>query len=149
MPHTGRIDESLRGEARLFMRARLHVEGSMKRLSEGQIEDAIAAMYDAISSAMQRYTYEGVRETMLEVHDGEALSDDFVLFRVLKRSNIIDDSVDATDFEYLSSILNEALEFQLDSLDLDRFLDLSRNLLTQMNIISTDERLIVTNPISQ
>jgi len=149
MPHTGRIDESLHGQEKLLMRARLHVEGSMQRFSEGETEDAIAAMYDAISSAMQRYTYPNVSQKSLTVYDGEALSDDTVLFRVLKRSNILDDSVDESDFDYLCSTLDEALEFQLKSFDIDRFLRLSENLLTQMGVIARNELPLQLGPINQ
>ena len=49
------IDESLEGEAALYMRAKLHVKGGLERFSDGMTADAIAAIYDAISSAMQRY----------------------------------------------------------------------------------------------
>ena len=136
MPHTGRIDESLQGQERLLMRARLHIEGSMNRFSRGEVEDAIAAMYDAISSAMQRFTYPEVAQKSLQIQDGEALSNDAVLFRVLKRSNILDDTVDESDFEYLTCVLDEALEFRIKSFDIDRFLQLSENLLTQMGVMS-------------
>lgn len=121
----------------------------MQRFSEGETEDAIAAMYDAISSAMQRYTYPNVSQKSLTVYDGEALSDDTVLFRVLKRSNILDDSVDESDFDYLCSTLDEALEFQLKSFDIDRFLRLSENLLTQMGVIARNELPLQLGPINQ
>ena len=139
MPHTGRIDESLQGQEKLLMRARLHVEGSMKRFSEGEIEDAIAVMYDAISSAMQRYTYPEVSQKPLLVYNGETLANDAVLFKVLKRSNILDDTVDESDFDYLDSTLDQALEFHLISFDIDRFLQLSENLLTQMGVLTPNE----------
>lgn len=135
MPHTGLIDETLRGEARLLMRARLHVKGSLERFENGMVEDAIAAMYDAISSAMQRYTFPQVAHKQLEVFEGEDLTDDTILFEVLKRSGIIDGTVEDDDFKYITKVLDDAIEFKLDVFDSSKFIQLSKNLLVQMGVI--------------
>ena len=99
-------------------------------------------MYDAISSAMQRYTYPDVPKKPLIVKDGEDLSDDSILFKVLKRSNILNKSVDMAEFEYLSKTLDEALDFQLENFDRIKFLELCRDLLNQMGVISESDQLM-------
>ncbi|TFG31091.1 hypothetical protein EU527_13325 [Candidatus Thorarchaeota archaeon] len=149
MPHTGVIDETLDGGRELLMRARLHVEGSLRRFSKRMNEDAIAAMYDAISSAMQRYTYPDVVDITLDVSDGEILSDDATLFKILKRSGVIDDSIDTSDFAYISQILDAALENRLESFDKTRFLKLSSNVLFQLRVLTSDEMQKLVEAISQ
>lgn len=105
MPHTGVIDESLQGQEELLMRARLHARGSISRFSEGRREDAIAAMYDALSSAMQRYAIQGTTDQTLNIYEGEDLSTDEILFKVLLRSGIFDVTTSEEDFDIIVRFL--------------------------------------------
>jgi hypothetical protein len=135
LPHTGLIDESLEGEEALLMRARLHVKGGWKRFSDGETRDAIAAMYDAISSAMQRFLFRNVSENVLALENGEDPSVDFTLFKILKRSGIFDESVSLDDFRYIDQTLNDALEGHLDTFDETRFIEEANILLIQLGVI--------------
>ena len=92
MPHTGIIDETLNGEQELLMRARLHVKGGLDRFSQSMTADAIAAFYDAISSAMQRYII--VRETPTNDAD---ISKDSELFKLLLKSGVFNKSTTLED----------------------------------------------------
>lgn len=139
MPHTGVIDESLQGQDELLMRARIHARGSINRFSEGMREDAIAAMYDALSSAMQRYTIQGTTDQTLIVYDGEDLSSDETLFRVLLRSGVFDETASVEDFDIIAQILDEALENRLESFDETSFLDIACSLLNQLDVFPFDE----------
>ncbi len=139
MPHTGVIDESLQGQEELLMRARLHARGSISRFSEGRREDAIAAMYDALSSAMQRYAIQGTTDQTLNIYEGEDLSSDEILFRVLLRSGIFDVTTSEEDFDIIVQILDDALENKLESFDETSFLDLSCSLLHQLDVFPFDE----------
>jgi len=135
LPHTGFIDESLDRDEALLMRARLHVRGSWNRFSEGMRKDAIAAMYDAISSAMQRFLFRNVSEKVLTLEKGENPSDDLTLFKSLERSGIFDESVSLDDFEYIAHTLDNALEDRLDSFDETRFVETSHILLVQLGVL--------------
>ncbi|MFW9957404.1 MAG: hypothetical protein ACFFCT_04975 [Candidatus Odinarchaeota archaeon] len=135
LPHTGFIDESLDKDEALLMRARLHVKGSWNRFSEGMRKDAIAAMYDAISSAMQRFLFRNVSEKVLALEKGENPSDDLTLFKSLERSGIFDESVSLDDFEYIAHTLDNALEDRLDSFDETRFVETSHILLVQLGVL--------------
>ena len=105
MPHTGVIDETLVGEQELLMRARLHVEGGFARFSDGMTADAIAAMYDAISSAMQRLVLlDGVEYNLIRSEDDD-VSNDEILFRVLLRSGIFDAVTTQEDFDFIEQTL--------------------------------------------
>jgi hypothetical protein len=102
-------------------------------------EDAIAAMYDALSSAMQRYAIQGTTDQTLDIYEGEDLSSDETLFRVLLRSGIFDVTTSEEDFDIIVQILDDALENKLESFDETSFLDLSCSLLHQLDVFPFDE----------
>jgi len=134
MPHTGVIDETLVGEQELLMRARLHVEGGLTRFSDGMTADAIAAMYDAISSAMQRFVLlDGVEYDLIRSEEDDA-SDDEILFRVLLRSGVFDDVTTQEDFDFIEQTLNDAFEDHLETFDETSFLEISMSILNQLGI---------------
>ena len=137
MPHTGNIDETLVGEQELLMRAKLHVKGGLNRFSQGMTADAIAAFYDAISSAMQRYVIlDGVNHKLIR-HDDD-VSNDGLLFKVLLRSGIFDDGTTQEDFEFIEQTLEDAFEDQLETFDETSFLEKTISLLNQLGVISDD-----------
>jgi hypothetical protein len=139
MPHAGLIDESLgKGEA-LLMRARLHVRGSHVRFSEGRRRDGVAAMYDAVSSAMQMFTQpELMADNSLPMEDVD-LSDDLMLFQILKQSGIFDESVSLADFTYLSQCLDDALENRMTEFDETKFVETAHILLLQLRVLPFNE----------
>ena len=135
MPHSGLIDESLEREEALLMRARLHVKGGWNRFSEGMREDAIAAIYDALSSAMQRFLFRNVSGKILTLEYDEDPSDDFTLFKILKRSGVFNTSVSLDDFMYIDQTLDDALENRLDTFDESRFIETANILLIQLGVL--------------
>ena len=137
IPHTGVIDEALYGEQELLMRARLHVRGGLDRFSQGMTADAIAAIYDSISSAMQRFVIlDGVDYHLIRNDDD--VSDDETLFRVLLRSDIFDDATTQEDYDFIEQTLEDAFEDQLETFDETSFLEITISLLNQLGIVSDD-----------
>ena len=135
MPHTGVIDDSLKGEQELLARAHLHLKGGLDRLENKLEEDAVAALYDAISSAMQRFTYPGVSNQTLIIKEGEDISEDMTLFNVLRRTGIIDNSVSEDDFTYIETVLDDALEYRLSNFNRGKFIETTNRLLMQLHVI--------------
>jgi len=117
------------------MRARLHVKGGWNRFSEGMREDAIAAIYDALSSAMQRFLFRNVSGKILTLEYDEDPSDDFTLFKILKRSGVFDTSVSLDDFMYIDQTLDDGLENRLDTFDESRFIETANILLIQLGVL--------------
>ncbi len=136
MPHTGIIDESLEGEKELYMRAKLHVKGGLERFSDGMTVDAIAAIYDAISSAMQRYLILEDVGCNIQIEAGDDISRDHVLFDVLLRSGCFDKNTTSKDFDFIKKALDDAIDNRLDSFDETDFLDVSLYILKQLGIES-------------
>jgi len=138
MPHFGVVDESLEEEEALLMRARLHVRGGWIRFSEGRPEDAIAAIYDALSSSMQIFSKSNATDRGLNIAEGEDPSDDLALFKILKRSGVFDGSVSLEDFTYIAQSLDAALENRLAGFDETRFVETTNRLLIQLGVLPFD-----------
>jgi len=134
VPHTGIIDESLEGEEMLYSRAKLHVKGGLERFSDGMTADAIAAIYDAISSAMQRYLLLEDVNCDIKKRVDEDISDDQILFEILLRSGCFDMTTTSGDFEFIKQTLDDAIGDRLDSFDETSFLDVSLDILRQLGI---------------
>ncbi|MBE0526361.1 MAG: hypothetical protein IH631_05425 [Candidatus Thorarchaeota archaeon] len=138
MPHTGIIDESLEGEQKLLMRARLHLKGGQDRFSQGMKADAIAALYDAVSSAMQRFVIlDGINHHLIR-NDNDDVSDDATLFKVLLKSGIFDDATTQEDFDFIEQTLDDAFDNQLETFDETSFLEITIGLLNQLGVVSED-----------
>ncbi len=99
--------------------------------------DAIAAIYDSISSAMQRFVIlDGVDYHLIRNDDD--VSDDETLFRVLLRSDIFDDATTQEDYDFIEQTLEDAFEDQLETFDETSFLEITISLLNQLGIVSDD-----------
>ena len=147
MPHTGVIDETLDGEQELLARARLHLKGGLDRFSRGETADAIAAFYDAISSAMQRFVVvDGVDHHLIRNDDD--VSDDKILFKMLLKSGIFDDSTTQEDFDFIEQTLDDVFKDNLESFDETSFLEITISLLNQLGVIAEDMNSI-TKTISE
>jgi hypothetical protein len=97
--------------------------------------DGVAAIYDAVASAMQRFLFQSTPEQALILENDEDPSDDLTLFKILKRSRIFDDSVTLEDFMYLYRMLDDALENRLKSFDETRFIETANILLIQLGVL--------------
>ncbi|MGY5876649.1 MAG: hypothetical protein RTU30_12955 [Candidatus Thorarchaeota archaeon] len=135
MPHFGLIKPGLSTDEDALYRAKLHVRGGRIRLSQGSVPDAVAAFYDALSSAMQHYVSSPKHVRVLDIRRGENLDNDRTLFTILKRSWIIDDSVSGSDFEFIYKAMDDAIEGKLIDLDSDHFVSVLENILTQLEVL--------------
>ncbi|MGY5872065.1 MAG: hypothetical protein RTV72_07480 [Candidatus Thorarchaeota archaeon] len=149
MPHTGVIDETLEGEEALLMRAKLHFQEGLNRFSKGMTADAIAAMYDALSSAMQRIAILNKGNRHLFINEKDDLLIDSSLFKILLQSKIFDESTTEEDFDFIERTLNDAFEDQLESFEETTFLEITIGLLKQLDVVSEEIVQIHTDVTSQ
>ena len=141
MPHFGLMDSKKmkRDQAALY-RAKLHIRGGKRQISQGKIAAGIIALHDALISALYSYFMSPPLEEALNQEDYNIYNnDDRILFLILKRSGIVDDTFDEDDFSYLSSMLDQALEGQLKSFDQDCYLEKYDNLLEQLGVLPFPE----------
>lgn len=102
MPHFDFIGKmKLKPEEEFLLRARFHIRSGKRRLRQQKITDGIVTLYDALASAMQWYIASPERRTMLLIEENENLNDDHTLFNVLRRSGVIDDTFNYSEFEHL------------------------------------------------
>jgi hypothetical protein len=139
MPHFGLIDDSLQQADASLLRSRLHVRGGRIRLSEGRKEDGVAALYDAIVYAMFRFFDSSELRAKLQIGDDEDLNDDRTLFIILKRSGVIDSSVEVEDFDYLYQKMDDAIEDHLTDFDEHQFMFRFNRIMTALDAIPFDE----------
>jgi hypothetical protein len=131
MPHFGLIDESLDPAEAALLRARLHVRGANIRLERGQIADAVAAFYDAFSTAMELHLITGPDEL-------RQITDDRSAFMMLRSVGVIDSSTPIEEFDILEDALERAIEGNPQEIDITEFLNIIEPLLERLGIIPFD-----------
>ncbi|MFX0185730.1 MAG: hypothetical protein ACFE95_21815 [Candidatus Hodarchaeota archaeon] len=142
MPHFGLMnpDEMKPAEAAI-MRAKLHVRGGMRRISQGKIEAGIAALHDAIISAMQHSFFSNQLKESIKLTDNDFdITDEKDLFNILKKSKIIDNTFREQDFSYLLTIIEKALDHQLNDFNHVVYFNKYNNLMNQLGIIPYNDQ---------
>ncbi|MHA2294016.1 MAG: hypothetical protein ACXACK_17795 [Candidatus Hodarchaeales archaeon] len=134
-------------QAALF-RAKLHVRGGKRRISQGKIAAGISALHDAIISAMYSIFFSlQFKESTNHEDYNIYTKDDLILFLILKRSRIIEETFREEDFVYLLSISDQALDGQIAEFDLDYYLEKYDNLMKQLGVLPFPENeLLPENP---
>jgi hypothetical protein len=142
MPHFGLMNpDEMKPADAAIMRAKLHVRGGMRRISQGKIEAGIAALHDAIISAMQHIFFTNQVKESLDITNYDFdITDEIVLFNILKKSGLIDEAFGEEDFTYLSIIIEKALDHQLNDFNQKTYLEKYNNLMKQLGIIPYDEQ---------
>lgn len=146
MPHFGLIDESLQQSDASLLRARLHARGGRIRLSEGRTEDGVAALYDAVVHAMLRFFDSEDLKRNLQIDDKDDLDDDRTLFIILKKSRLIDASVDIDDFDYLYQMMDYAIEDKLTDFNEVLFMLRFNKIMTILGAIPFDDSDLPEGP---
>ena len=110
MPHAGLIPSNISEEEELLLRAKLHVRAGRIRQQRGEYADAVAAFYDALSSALLRlFVSDELREGYgLPTPNGEI--DEIEHLRILVEHNIIDTDFGISEMDELKSMLGRAFE---------------------------------------
>ena len=111
MPHFGLMNEEVLGPvAGPLMRAKLHIRGGRRRLREGKISAGIVTFYDALVFAMKWYIAQADKRKLLCITEKDDLTDDRTMFEVLRRSGVIDGTL---DFEAFDKVVEQALEEEM------------------------------------
>jgi len=119
-----------------LLRARLHIRGGKRRLRQGKWSAGIAALYDALSAAMEWYAAAPERRLRLVVRPGDDLNRDRDLYRVLVRSGVLDGSFDFYAFDRLT---DRALREELDVLDAGPVVTGLESVMLKLGVMPFDE----------
>ena len=138
MPHFGLMDENSLGPIEgPLMRARLHIRGARRRLRQGKVCAGIVTLYDALLKAMEWFVADPARVRRLDLRPDEDLRNDKTLFRVLRRSRILDASLDYEAFDSLVEMAaHENLPPGYDWTSLLRDIE---SIMTQLGVMPFDE----------
>ena len=119
-----------------LLRARLHIRGGKRRLRQGKWSAGIAALYDALSAAMEWYAAVPERRRNLVVRPGDDLNSDRDLYCILVRSGVLDGSFDFYAFDRLT---DRALGEDIDVLDPVPVVTGLESVMTLLGVLPFDE----------
>jgi hypothetical protein len=136
MPHFGLMDATKMTEVdATLLRARLHLRGARRRFEIGKYVAGIAALYDALSYAMQWYIILPEHREQLDV-EGADLTHDKDLFAVLSHGGVLDDSFDFDSFEQLTM---QAMDDSSIRFDAPNVLAQAEQVMTLLGVLPFDE----------
>lgn len=136
MPHFGLMDAAALGPERAALqRARLHLRGGKRRLSQGKISAGITTLSDALSFAMEWFCASAERRSGVRASAKELL-DDRALYAALVRSAVLSGRF---DFERFDRIVDRALESDIPAADAAGSLEGVESVLTELGVLPFDE----------
>ncbi len=124
MPHFGLMDsEEMKPDEAALLRARPHIRGDKRRISEGKLAAGITALHDAIIHGMQWFLLSAHSELINSDVDADYdLTDDDTLLQLIHRTPIFANTPYKEEFHYLSEILDQALYETLNGFDPNRYM---------------------------
>ncbi|TAN38772.1 MAG: hypothetical protein EPN25_13095 [Nitrospirae bacterium] len=137
MPHFGLMNEDELGpEQAALMRARLHIRGGKRRLSQGKISAGILTLYDALLFGMEWFVLSDDRRETLMVHEQDNLRNDRDTYAVLVRSGVLDGRFDYAAFD---SLVEYASNNEMPDYDYPPLVGSIDSVMTQLGIMPFDE----------
>ncbi len=128
-------------EEAALMRAKLHIRGGKRRLSQGKISAGIVTLYDALTYAMQWYLASPERRRNLAIKEGEHIKDDRSAADILKRSGVLDEGFDYGAIDtFVERVLDE--EREMPGYDYTEFLEKVESAMTRLGVMPFDESLL-------
>jgi hypothetical protein len=118
------------------MRARLHMRGGKRRLSEGKIAAGIVTLYDALEAAMTSYVEDPQRRAYIDIRDDEDLKNERMLYAALVRSRVLDGDFDFDAFDRLAEV---ALNNEMPGYDYRQLLTDIESVMIQLGVMPFDE----------
>ncbi len=138
MPHAGLMDEKALGpEEGPLQRARLHVRGGRRRLSQGKVAAGIVTLYDAVCAAMEWYFASEARRSGLIIREDDDLRNDKTLYEILIRSGVLDG---AFDYRSFNELVEKVLYTDDAVCDYEEVLKGIESVMTQLGVMPFDER---------
>jgi hypothetical protein len=117
-----------------LLRARLHLRGARRRFELGKSAAGIAALYDALQSALRRYVLLPGHRKQFGITDRDW--DDRELLAILTRAGVLDGSFDWDAFERLTERAIDDSSFRFDA---PRVLAQVERVMTALGALPFDE----------
>jgi hypothetical protein len=140
MPHFGLMDETgMSREEAALTRAKLHIRSGRRRLREGKQAAGIAALFDALTSAIKWYVLSNRGGIAAHIGNDEDLEDDEKLLELLVHPGIVPPRFDLDRFR---SRLNSALEDRVSDAVAEELSAHMEEIMTGLGVLPFDENTL-------
>ena len=138
MPHFGLMStaDSFDTPEGALLRARLHIRGGRRRLSQGKISSGIVTLYDALIFALRWYLMAPEHREEFRINEAIDLTDEKAMIRALESSGVLDSSFDIGAFDKL---VDKAAYEELPGLDYVPVLGQFESLMRRLEVMPFDE----------
>lgn len=119
-----------------LQRARLHLRGGRRRLRQGRVSGGVAALYDALTSAMEWYCAAPGRCPQPPPGERGGYAEDRARYAALVRGGVLDG---AFDFEGFVLLTWRALDGELAAGDASGLLAGVESVLARLGVLPFDE----------
>ncbi|MHA1995388.1 MAG: hypothetical protein ACW97Z_12670 [Candidatus Hodarchaeales archaeon] len=127
--------EEMKPDEAALLRARLHIRGGKRRLSEGKYAAGVAALHDALIHGMQWYLLSTHPEVVYPNIDADYdITDDDTLLQLLQKTPTFSGNSYNEEFQYLSEILDQALSERMVDFDESRYLNIIHNFMMHLGV---------------
>ena len=136
MPHFGLMNsEEMKPDEAALLRARLHIRGGKRRLSEKKYAAGVAALHDALIHGIQWYLLSSHADLVYpNVEADYDITDDDTLLYLLQKTPSFTDPFYKEEFQYLSEILNQSLYKEMNGFDTTRYLNAIHTFMKQLGV---------------
>ena len=141
MPHAGLMStkESFDNAEGALLRARLHIRGARRRLSQGKISAGIVTLYDALIFALRFYFMTPEHSAILAAKGPLDLTEERDMLMVLREAGILGHTFDLDRFE---ALVEQAGRGEMPDYDFKPMLSSFESLMNALEVIPFDEALL-------
>lgn len=142
MPHFGLMDpDKMKEEDASLLRARLHIRGGKRRLSQGKYAAGVAALHDAIIAAMQWFILSSNDYNLRSLNENDIdPMDEEELMSIIQKSLTSVPSLTDESLAYLFSVLNKALEGKLTNFNASYYLEIVEDIMKDLGVTPFSNR---------
>jgi len=141
MPHAGLMStkESFDNAEGALLRARLHIRGGRRRLSQGKVAAGIVTLYDALIFALRYYFMFPEHRDKLNTEGTLDLTEERDMLMALRKAGVLDNTFDLEAFE---ALVDKASREEMPGYDFKPLLSSFEALMTLLEVMPFDETLL-------
>jgi len=141
MPHFGLMStaDSFNTPEGALLRARLHIRGGKRRLTQGKIAAGIVTLYDALIFGLRWYLMAPEHREELRINEALDLTDEKAMIGALESSVLLDSSFDLRAF---NKLVDKAAYEEMPGFDYGSMLGQFESLMRRLGVMPFDEEAL-------